>query len=157
MCDAVRFWQYRATGDLVELAPLSKQSGTPLWVALRFLLDAVLTGRLPVTPASNLFFYAGRNTDSTRKVRFEFVKTHFDQIVELLGDSMFSGRGQLPNVGLGFCDAQSKSELQSFFEPRLGQLVGAPRVLAHVLEGIDQCIAIKAEQEPSVTSFLEKQ
>ncbi len=125
--------------------------------ALRFLLDAVLTGRLPVTPASNLLFYAGRNADSTRKVRFEFVKTHFNQIIELLGDSTFSGRSQLPNVGLGFCDAQSKSELQSFFEPRLGQLVGAPRVLAHVLEGIDQCIAIKAEQEPSVTSFLEKQ
>jgi alanyl aminopeptidase len=125
--------------------------------ALRFLLEAVLARKLPVTPASYLFFYAGRNADSTRKVRFEFLKTHFDQIVELLGDSMFSGRGQLPNVGLGFCDAQSKGELRNFFEPRLGQLVGAPRVLAHVLEGIDQCIAIKAGQEPSVTAFLEKQ
>ena len=125
--------------------------------AIRLMLEAVLGGKLPVTPAANLFLYAGMDAESTRKVRFDFLKEHFDQILQLLGDSTFSGRSRLPNTGLGFCDSESKKELQDYFEPRLKQLVGAPRVLAHVLEGIDQCMAIKAEQEPSVTAFLEKQ
>jgi alanyl aminopeptidase len=125
--------------------------------AIRLLLEAVLGGKLPVTPAAELFLYAGMNTESTRRVRFDFLKAHFDKILQLLGDSTFSGRSRLPNTGLGFCDLQSKKELQSYFEPRLKQLLGAPRVLAHVLEGIDQCVAIKAAQEPSVTAFLKKQ
>jgi alanyl aminopeptidase len=124
--------------------------------AIRLLLEAVLAGKLPVTPAAQLFLYAGMDAESTRRVRFDFLQAHFDQMLQLLGDSTFSGRSRLPNTGLGFCDSQSRKELQSYFEPRLKQLLGAPRVLAHVLEGIDQCIAIKDAQEPSVTAFLKK-
>jgi hypothetical protein len=40
MIDTVRFWQYRATGNLIELPPLPKQCGALLWVALLHLLDA---------------------------------------------------------------------------------------------------------------------
>ena len=89
--------------------------------------------------------------------RLKFLEEHFDEIVQLIGEKLFGGKSQLPNAGLGFCDLQAKNELQSYFEPRLAKLTGAPRVLSHVLESIDQCIAIKAAQEPSVTAFLEKQ
>jgi cytosol alanyl aminopeptidase len=125
--------------------------------AIRSLFEALLSGKLPVTPAGYLFFHAGRNSDKTRGVRFEFLKAHYDHVVQLLGESAFSGKSQLPNVGAGFCDAQAKNELESYFDPRLHELLGTPRVLAHVLEGIDQCIAIKAEQEDSVTAFLRRQ
>jgi aminopeptidase N len=123
--------------------------------AIRTLFEALLSGKLPITPASYLFYYAGRDSSNARGVRFEFLKAHFDRIVELLGESLFSGKSQLPNVGAGFCDSQQKMELQRFFEPRVDKLLGAPRVLAHVLEGINQCIAIKSVQEPSVTAFLQ--
>jgi alanyl aminopeptidase len=124
--------------------------------AIRTLFEALLSGKLPVTPASYLLYYAGRDSSEARAVRFEFLKAHFDQILQLLGESAFSGKSQLPNVGTGFCDSQAKIELQRYFEPRVDKLLGAPRVLSHVLEGIDQCIAIKAVQEPSVTAFLRK-
>jgi alanyl aminopeptidase len=123
--------------------------------AIRTLLEALLSGKLPVTPASYLLYFAGRDSSQGHRARFEFLKAHFDRIVELLGDSPFSGKSQLPRVGAGFCDAQEKMELQRFFEQRVDKLLGAPRVLAHVLEGIDQCIAIKSVQEPSVTAFLQ--
>jgi cytosol alanyl aminopeptidase len=124
--------------------------------AVRTLFEALLSGKLPVTPASYILFYLGRDSANARRVRFEFLKAHFDRLIQLLGESMFSSRSQLPNVGAGFCDPQAKNELQGYFEPRLDKLVGAPRTLSHVLEGIDQCIAIKAAQEPSVTAFLQK-
>jgi alanyl aminopeptidase len=123
--------------------------------AVRALLEALLSGKLPVTPASYLLFNAGRDSSEARGVRFEFLKAHYDQVIQLFGESMFSGQSQLPSVGAGFCDAQEKMELQSFFERRVDKLLWAPRVLAHVLEGIDQCIAIKSVQEPSVTAFLQ--
>ncbi|HEX4773846.1 MAG TPA: M1 family metallopeptidase [Bryobacteraceae bacterium] len=123
--------------------------------AIRTLFEAVLSGKLPATPASYLLYYAGRDSSDSRGVRFEFLKAHYDRIVELLGESLFSGKSQLPNVGAGFCDPQAKIELERYFEHRVDKLLGAPRVLAHVLESIDQCIAIKSVQEPSVTAFLQ--
>jgi len=39
MIDAVSFWQYGATRDLVELAPLAKQRGASLGIARLHLLD----------------------------------------------------------------------------------------------------------------------
>ena len=45
---------------------------------------------------------------------------------------------------------------RSFFEPRVDRLLGARRSLNQVLEGIDVCIAQKAEQTPSVEAFLQK-
>jgi alanyl aminopeptidase len=118
-------------------------------------LEALLSGKLPATPASYLLFNAGRDSSAARGVRFEFLKAHYDRIIELLGESLFSGKSQLPSVGAGFCDPQAKIELERYFEHRVDKLLGAPRVLAHVLESIDQCIAIKSVQEPSVTAFLQ--
>ncbi len=124
--------------------------------AVRTLLEALLSGKLPMTPGSYLLFSVGKDSVDARGVRFEFLKAHFDRIVQLLGESPFSGKSQLPSVGAGLCDAQAKIELQKYFEHRVDKLLGAPRVLSHVLEGIDQCIAINAVQEPSVTAFLQK-
>ncbi len=124
--------------------------------AVETLLQAVLSGKLPLTPASWLFFYAGRESGESRRVPFRFLQAHYEAILKLFADNPIFGKSQLPMVGQGFCDAQSKSELKSFFEPRLAELSGATRILAQVLESVDQCMAIKERQEPSVTAFLEK-
>jgi alanyl aminopeptidase len=125
--------------------------------AVETLLEALLSGKLPVTPASWLFFYAGQESPESREVPFRFLQAHYEAILKLLGDVSLTGRSQLPMVGQEFCDAQSKSELQSFFRPRLAELTGATRTLAQVVEAIDQCMAIKERKEPSVRAFLQKQ
>ncbi|HEY7302641.1 MAG TPA: M1 family metallopeptidase [Bryobacteraceae bacterium] len=125
--------------------------------AVKTLLGAVLSGKLPVTPASYLFFYAGQGSAESRGVRFQFLKANYDAILKLFGNNPFAGKPQLPRVGGGFCDAQAKGELKGYFDPRLPELTGAARTLANVLEEIDQCVAIKDRQEPSVRAFLQKQ
>jgi len=89
---------------------------------------------------------------------FEFVKAHFDEILKdnpnIFG---FEFGGMLPRVGQGFCDPASRDQVQAFFGPRASKYSGAPRALAQTLESIDQCIANKAAQGPSVAEFLAKQ
>jgi alanyl aminopeptidase len=125
--------------------------------AVRLLFEAVLSGKLPVTPASYLFFFAGEGSTESRNIRFQFLQANYAAILKLFGDNPFAGKPQLPMVGQGFCDSQTKTELKSYFEPRLPELTGAKRTLSNVLEEIDQCIAIKERQEPGVRAFLEKQ
>jgi alanyl aminopeptidase len=122
--------------------------------AIDVLFRALLSGELPATPALPLYFYAGSESSGSRGKRFEFLKAHFDQIVSQLPNGPFPATSQLPYVGSGFCDTQSKADLKAYFEPRLEKLNGAPRILAQVLESIDQCIAVKAVQEPNVAAFL---
>jgi cytosol alanyl aminopeptidase len=118
-------------------------------------MQAIVSGQIPFMDGAFLFF-SGQGEQKTRKLAFEFVKSHFDEILaKAPTSSTFSFGSFLPYVGGSFCDEQSKAELQSFFEPRIGKLTGGPRILQQVLEGIDVCIANKAAQEPSVVSFLE--
>jgi hypothetical protein len=88
---------------------------------------------------------------------FEFLKAHFDRIMQgnpsIFGDSFGSF---LPNVGRGFCDPESRRQLQEYFDPLVGKYDGAPRNLAQILEGVDLCIARVAAQRPSVSEFLSK-
>jgi hypothetical protein len=46
-------------------------------------------------------------------------------------------------------------EIESFFGPRSASVEGAPRVLAQVLEAVDQCVALKKAQQPSLAAYLE--
>jgi alanyl aminopeptidase len=62
----------------------------------------------------------------------------------------------LPRVGQNFCDAQSRDKIRTFFEPREQKMIGSPREVAHVIEEIDQCIAVKAAQQESVSEFLKQ-
>jgi cytosol alanyl aminopeptidase len=117
-------------------------------------MQAVLSGQIPFMEGTGLLF-AGQTDERTRKVAFEFMKTHFDEIAHKRPTGGgFDGGAMFPYVGASFCDAQSKAELQSFFAPRIDQFTGAPRILQQVLESIDVCIANKAAQEPSVIAFL---
>jgi alanyl aminopeptidase len=118
--------------------------------------NAVLSGDIPFIQGANLLF-AGQGQESTRKMPFEFLKAHFDEIVAKRPQGGgFDFGARLPAVGQSYCDAASKEELQSFFGTRMGQFTGGPRSLSQTLERIDLCIARRAAQEPSVTAFLQK-
>lgn len=115
--------------------------------------QAVLSKSVPILDDFSLLVSAGQRYPDTRKMAFEFVKTHTDVIITDLGmDPGWS----LPRVGDSFCDADSRNELQSFFGPIVSKYASEPRTLSRTLESIDLCIARKAAQEPSVKAFLEK-
>jgi cytosol alanyl aminopeptidase len=120
-------------------------------------LQAVLSGAIRLVDGFPLLLGAGRESPQTRKMPFEFLQAHFDEIMKghpsIFGVDLGT---YLPNVGATFCDAQSRNELQTFFGPRVEQYPGAPRALARVLEGIDLCIAGKTAQEPGVAAFLKR-
>lgn len=119
--------------------------------------QAVLSGDVALADGFPLLLAGGSASPGTRKLPFQFVKAHFDQIMSshpsIFGNDLGSF---LPRVGQSFCDAQSRSELQAFFTPLVDKYAGAPRTLAQVLEGIDLCVANKVAQEPGVAAFLGK-
>jgi alanyl aminopeptidase len=121
-------------------------------------MQAVLSGRISLQDGSALILSAGRNAAETARVPFEFVRAHLDEIMKDKPNVFgFDFGGYLPRVGEPFCDARSRADLQAFFGPVVERYTGAPRTLAQTLESIDQCIANKAAQQPSVIEFLQKQ
>jgi cytosol alanyl aminopeptidase len=119
-------------------------------------MQEVLTGRVRLADGFPLLF-GGQGAAATRKLAFEFLKAHFDEIMKdnpsIFGSSFGSF---LPQVGSSFCDAQSRKELRDYFTPLVDKYEGAPRNLAQVLESVDLCIARVAAQRPSVSEFLAK-
>jgi alanyl aminopeptidase len=119
-------------------------------------MQAVLHADIPFMQGERLL-YSGQHWPSTRKLAFNFMKDHFDELAAKRPNGGGSDAGaQFSRVGASFCDSESEDELKNFFEPRVSKFVGAPRVLAQTLEGIKSCIANKAAQEPSVEQFLKE-
>ena len=125
-------------------------------VAIQAGMQSLIAGEVPFMEGAFLLFN-GQNQASTRKLAFEFLKANFDQVVaKMPTGGGFDFGSVLPQTGASFCDTESRTELQTFFKPRVDKFVGAPRALDQVLESVDLCIANKAAQEPSVVSFLQK-
>ena len=120
-------------------------------------MQEVLSGRLKLADSYPLLLFPGQSSPATRKLPFEFVKAHFDQIMKgnpsIFGNSFGAF---LPNVGGGFCDAKSREELQAYFTPIVDKYDGASRNLAKVLETVDLCIARVTAQKAGVGGFLAK-
>jgi alanyl aminopeptidase len=119
-------------------------------------MESVLSGKVPFIEGLSLLF-AGQGQQSTRGMAFEFMKAHFDEIAaKRPTGGGFDAGAVFPQVGASYCSADQKQELQAFFQPRVDKFTGAPRALSQVLESIDVCTALKAEEEPSVAAFLKK-
>jgi alanyl aminopeptidase len=116
----------------------------------------IVNGTVPFLEGGAMLF-AGHNEPATSKLSFEFIKSHWDQIVQAMPTGGgFDFGSVLPDTGASFCDAASRNELKSFFEPKVSKFVGAPRALDQAIEGVDLCIANKAAQESGVATFLSK-
>jgi alanyl aminopeptidase len=120
-------------------------------------LDEVLAGRIALQDGLPLLYAGGARPPETRDVPFLFLKAHFDQL--LAGNPLiqgFSVGAMLPAAGQAFCDPGSRRELASFFGPLANKYDGLQHNLDETLEVVDQCVAVKAIEGPSVREFLEK-
>lgn len=149
--------QFKATKDRLERGRIiGAMRSFRNHDALETTMQAVLSGQIPFIEGATLLT-AGQGQEATRTVGFEFMKAHFDEIASKRPTGGgFDAGAQFPSVGASFCEANQKSQLASFFEPRVSQFTGAPRALAQVLESIDVCIASKKAQQPGLQAFLEK-
>jgi cytosol alanyl aminopeptidase len=118
-------------------------------------LDELLAGRLPIKNDFRLLLASGNTSRGTRKLAFNYLKAHFDQL--MAGNPSVQGFSlgvMLPGIGGSFCDAASRQELVAFFNPLTKRYDGSQHTLDETLEKIDQCIALIRAQQPSVEGFL---
>ncbi len=116
--------------------------------------ELVLKGGIDFREAAGLLFGALQYPE-TRAIPFEVVRDNYDQLVSKLPNGLLGEFvGYLPMVGRAFCDETHRGEVAAFFKDRSAKATGGPRILAQTLESIDQCIAIRKAQEPSVAEFL---
>jgi len=114
----------------------------------------LLKGEIDFREAAGLIFGALQYPE-TRAIPFEAVRDNYDQLISKLPNGLLGEfAGYLPMVGRAFCDEQHRNEVAAFFKDRSAKTTGGPRILAQTLESIDQCIAIRKAQEPSVAEFL---
>jgi alanyl aminopeptidase len=118
-------------------------------------LALILDKGLDVRESVSTLFGAQQDV-RTSAVLFDFVREHYEQLV---GDSPEArlpkeGAGRLAMAGRAFCDEERRRQVADFFTERSARAPGGPRVLAQVLEQVDQCIALKAAQGGSIQSFL---
>jgi alanyl aminopeptidase len=119
-------------------------------------MNALLSGDVPFIEGAGLLFN-GQKADATRPIPLRFLKAHFDEIVaKMPSGGGFDFGSALPEVGASYCETGPRNDLNSFFQPKVGRFVGAPRALAQTLEAIDLCIAKKAAQQPGIDAFLSK-
>jgi alanyl aminopeptidase len=119
-------------------------------------MNALIVGKIPFIEGAKLLFN-GQQEAATRKLPLEFLKAHWDRVFSKMPrGGGFDFGSVLPQVGRSYCDAASRDELKSFFQPRVEKFVGAPRALDQTIEGIDLCIANKSAQSASVAAFLAK-
>ncbi len=99
---------------------------------------------------------ASQATPAIRRMRFDFVKQHFDDLIKRLpAEGGFQLGARLPaNVGNVFCSEEAAKEVEAFFGPRVKRFNGGDQALAETFENIRLCSALKDKQQESVAEFL---
>jgi alanyl aminopeptidase len=115
-------------------------------------LAVVLTSEFELPEAMRLVWGALGQSE-TRQLAYDFVKKNFDELAKKLPRESIAG---LAYTGAGFCDAEHRKDVESFFRGRSTKYPGGPRDLEQALEQIDLCIAFSNLQRPSVATFLKK-
>ena len=117
--------------------------------------ELVLHSDIDARESARLIF-AGVDDPNTERMAFQFVKSHYDELVKRLptgGGSDFGAN--LPAVVAG-CDAQAMEDIK-FFEDRSKQFAGGPRNYQQSAEALRLCTARKAELGPDVARFFAAQ
>ena len=91
------------------------------------------------------------DTQALQATVFAWLAQNFDALAAKLGDDTVS---YLPFVATGFCDRAGRDQVQQFFAAPAHQRPGSARTLAQALEGIDQCVRLRARAAHSVAAFL---
>jgi alanyl aminopeptidase len=96
----------------------------------------------------------GADGKAVRAMAWEFVKTHFDEIVAKLPRAYGAYLAFSP---LSLCSDEAKADMQAFFADRIPKLDGGPRIFAQALEAMSLCIENKKAKTPGIVAFLKKQ
>ena len=120
-------------------------------------LDLVIHSDIDTRETAALL-YAGMADPETERMPFEFVRTHFDEILKRAPSGGGSDFGAtLPDSAASFCDASAEKEYIAFFGTRAKKFTGGPRIYQQMLEGIRLCEAEKAAQGSDIAAYFAKQ
>ena len=89
------------------------------------------------------------NQRQTRGVAWPWIQAHWDQVKAQLTTA--SGADLISSVG-SFCTVEQRDEVKSFFATH--KVDAADRTLAKSLDSIDDCVRLKAAQEPKLHEWL---
>jgi alanyl aminopeptidase len=118
------------------------------------LLPLTLDDRVDPRESIFILFRLSQHRE-TRRTAFDFLKANYDALVARSPQGELSVVQYLPWVGAGLCADDTHAEIEAFFGKRAASVAGAPRVLAQVLESVDQCVARKRTQQPALVAYLE--
>jgi len=96
----------------------------------------------------------GFQNRTSRPIAYEFVKTHFDDIVAKLPVQF---RPYMAFILVAMCDDAKKPEFESFFKPRIEKFDGGPRAMAQAVEQLHVCSVARKAEAPGVEAFLKNQ
>jgi alanyl aminopeptidase len=117
-------------------------------------LGLLLSPDIDIREAVGLFF-APLSERQTDHAPFEFLKSHYDAVIQRLPSSAgMDYRAFLPFVGGAFCDEASRNEFVDFFQERVKGYGGGPRNYAQALESIRLCEARHAALGPDIAAFF---
>jgi alanyl aminopeptidase len=88
----------------------------------------------------------------TRALAFDFARANYAALAGRIPSDWVSF---FPWMATGFCDGERRAETEAFYRDRMARVDGGPRSLDQALEAMDQCIARRQAQQPSVARFLE--
>ena len=87
---------------------------------------------------------------SSRDTAWAFVKENWDTLTKTLG--VFQGIPRIAGSVGAFCTREKRAEVQTFFKEH--PVPAAERTLRQAFERIDSCVAVKARQQPTASSWL---
>ena len=119
-------------------------------------LDYGLTPAVAVGEMRYIYSSTG-NEPENRAGYWQWFKTNFDKLQARMppfAQGYAPAMVELP----GTCSKQQAEEIRAFFEPRIKQMNGGERILAQVLEGTNQCAALREHVgEKALDSWAESQ
>jgi alanyl aminopeptidase len=140
--------------DRMRITRALGQFDDPALVRAAFML--FLSGELETEQSMGLLFRR-RRTPASDQINYRLLEEHYQEVVARLprnGDLVPEAR--LPELAGSACDERARAEVEAFFRPRAARVVGGPRNLDQVLEGIGLCVAVRRAQQDSVSAFLRR-
>jgi alanyl aminopeptidase len=113
-------------------------------------MQVALSDEFPAREAIVLV-YGATHSEPTRGPAYEFVTTHFAELVAKLPARETPG---LVAVGSALCDEARRADVEAFFQRRMAELPGGRRRYAQAMEQLRTCGAIRAAQSPAVARFF---
>ena len=112
--------------------------------------DLALSTELRVNEVP-IIIYGSMSERANTAAAWSWFKANYDSIKKRMPSF---NSGGLAGIGGRFCSAAEREDYRAFFEPRIADLTGAPRVFAATLETIDHCTAVVEKQRANAEAYF---